>query len=164
MNAKLVYMLAGLYVAIGVVACKPKTGSVPDTPKQQCMRVQNDFEVIRLIGSGHGKMALSTFNRLAKQDATGDRIVLSAFASGNTNRVRATLSMMLDAWIISEACHSQHPPLTVLLDNPERLGFLARLGAYREEHPNQSFDAQVDKTVAEILLEARRRLAKNSTD
>ena len=159
MNVKFVRMYAAVCIALAVAGCDTRNEREPDTPQQQWIRVQNDFEVIRLIDSGHDKKASITFKRLADHDVIGDRTILNDLASGKTNNVRATLNKMIDGWIIQEACHSQHPPLTVLLDSPERLRFLANLGVYREEHPNLPFDAEVDKRVAEILVQAQRRVA-----
>ena len=164
MNATYVNTLSAAYITFLIAACDTKDDRVQDIVQQQWIRVQSDFAVVKLIDSGQGQKALTSFLRGAREKLIGDQAILREFASGNTNNVRVLLNKMIDGWIIQEACHSQHPPLAVLFDSPERLRFLASLGAYREEHPNQSFDPEVDKTVAEILLEARCRILKESTD
>jgi hypothetical protein len=145
-------------------ACDAKEDKTLDMVQQQWMRVQSDFEVIKMIDSGQDKNAMTVFSTLAKKETVCDRGILRDFASGRTNNVRTTLDLMINGWIIQEACHSQHPPLTVLLDDPERLQFLGRLAIYRKRYPIQPFDTVVDKTVAEILCEAERRVSESTDD
>lgn len=164
MNVNLIRMYAAACIALGIAGCDARKGREVDTLQQQWVRVQNDFEVIKLIDSGYGQKALTTYKRLAHHEVVGDQAILRYFSSGDTNSVRTLLNKMLDGWIIQEACHSQYPPFTVLLDSPDRLSFLVNLGTYREKHPNIPFDAEVDKTVAEILQEAQRRGSKKNTD
>lgn len=164
MNAKHVRMYVTVCFALVITGCDAKKERMPDPLQQQWLQVQNYLEVIKLIDSGHNKEALTTYKRLADQNVVNDQAIFREFSSGDTNNVRVFLNKMIDGWIIQEACHSQHPPLTDLLDNPDRLRFIANLSVYREEHPNLSFDAEVDKRVAEILIEAKRRASKKNTD
>jgi len=164
MNMNFLKSYAAVFIFLGIAGCDAKMERETDIIQQQWMRVQNDFEVIKLIDSGDRQNALVTYKRVFHQDAEADRAIMRFFESGDTNNVRALLNTMVDGWIIQEACHSQHPHLTVLLDSPERLSFLVNLGIYREKYPNLPFDAEVDKTVALILQEAQRRTLKKSAD
>jgi hypothetical protein len=157
MNVKFFRMVLILCLAMGMAGCDARKCREPDPEQQQWARIQNNFEVIRLIDSGKEKDALLTFRKFADPASSVDPSILKYFSEGEANKIRTTLNMIIDGWIIQESCHSQHPPLTVLLDNPDRLRFLANLATYRTDHPNLPFNEEVDKTITEILLAAQQR-------
>lgn len=127
-----------------------------DTIRQQWMRVQTEFVVLKSLDGGDAKTALQRFQTVRITNAITDREIVEELTVGNTNHVRRLLNGSINGWIIQEAGHSQYPALTVLLDNPEKLHFLKELAEYRASHANLPSD-ESDKLVADILKKATDR-------
>ena len=124
----------------------------------QWERVQADFRIVRLLDAQEHEPAATLFAKIRTTNGATDDIVGRLLSERNYSEARDWLNQQVNVWIISEAGHSQWPPLTVLLNNPERLKFLQQVATHRKKAPSVSTSAKKsDALVADILAKAIER-------
>ncbi len=126
-------------------------------------RVNGSLNTLRLIQAGEMEAAQAQFRKL---DFTGCPLkdaIIAELEKCDLRRCTQLIDLTINFWIVQEAGHTQHPPLTLLLDHPARLAFLQELALYRASLSAPDREA-ANRHVAPILEQAlvRRNTAEET--